>query len=603
MRGGFIGKYPDQRNKKFQQKYFRKENWQFIFPIIQKNRKDLFLAAFFTILYTIAFLFPPYLIQKIIDDYILSGHPSGMTPWIILFFLLYASSWYFAYQQRVWSQSSGHKTVFEIREALHKKLLELPISFHEKQKKGTLTSLLMNDVSALSSVITEGIIGLMSDVLTIIGITVIMYQMQPQLALLLLASVPIILLLMSFLGRHIREAFTNVREKMADLSAQVEENVSGIRAIQSLGIQEKSEAEFEQVSLGNFKAKLKAMMFLALLFPLMSLTTGVGNALLVWHGGLEVIAGSISIGIFAAFLAYIRKFYLPLKNFSDVYYTYLSALVSLNRIVDVMLLESHVKQPRDTPCFFQHRILFHRLCFYYDSKMVLKNLSMEIGKGERVGIVGDSGSGKSTLVRLLTKLDQPTSGYISFDECPIQEISDSIFRKMVAVIPQNIFLFADTIHKNILQGSPQASFEEVQQAAKKAQAHDMIMSLPLQYETVLGERGVGLSGGQRQLIAFSRALLKNPDILILDEATSSMDVLLENQLYQSMTNVFKNRTVLIIAHRLRTLQEMDKIFLLRDGSIADCGNHYQLLSRNNYYKNLVEAGFKETSQNETSDFP
>ncbi|SFH89612.1 ATP-binding cassette, subfamily B [Tindallia magadiensis] len=603
MRGGFIGKYPDQENKKFQQTYFRKENWQFIFPIIQKNQKDLFLASFFSILYTITFLFPPYLIQRIIDDYILDGHPLGMTPWIILFFFLYASSWYFAYQQRIWSQSAGQKTVFEIRERLHKKLLELPISFHEKQQKGSLTSLLMNDVSALSSVITEGIIGLMSDVLTIIGITIIMYQMQPQLTLILLATAPIILLLMSFLGRHIREAFTNVREKMADLNAQVEENVSGIRVIQSLGIQDKSEAAFEQVSLGNFKAKLNAMIFLALLFPLMSLTTGIGNALLVWYGGLEVIAGSISIGIFAAFLAYIRKFYLPLKNFSDLYYTYLSALVSLNRIVDVMLLKSNTEPLYSTPRPFQHRILLHRLSFNYDSKMVLKNLSLEIQKGERVGIVGDSGSGKSTLVRLLTKLDQPASGYISFDECPIQEISDSIFRKMVAVIPQNTFLFADTIHKNILQGDPQATVDEVQQAAKKAKAHDMIMSLPQQYETILGEKGVGLSGGQRQLIAFSRALLRNPDILILDEATSSMDVFLENQLYQSMADVFENRTVVVITHRLRTLQGMDKIVLLQDGTIADCGNHCQLLSRNNDYRNLVEAGFRETSQNSISGFP
>lgn len=598
MSGGFYSKYRDPKEKKFQRRYLSKANMGFFINILGKYKKELLLAAIFTLLYTLSILIPPYLTQRIIDDYIMAGNPAGMINLMVAFFSLYAASWYFAYQQRIWSQSAGQKAVFSIREALHQKLILLPLSFHEKQKKGSLSSLLMNDVSSLSSAITEGIVGLMSDVLTLAGITLIMYRMQPQLTLLLLATIPIILLAMFLLGRRIREAFTNVREKMADLNAHVEENLSGIRVIQSLGIQKKSETEFRQVSEGNFQAKLRAMFFLALLFPVMSLTSGLGNAILLWYGGLQVQTGAITLGVFVAFLAYIRKFYMPLRNLSDLYNTYLSALASLNRIVEVMSVKNPLHAPESnryprnlTPLdIFSQRILFDGLYFSYESEWVLKNLNLEIEKGERIGIVGETGSGKSSLIRLLTRLYDPTRGQILLDNHRLSDIPFSILRDLIAVVPQNTFLYSDTIANNIRQGNPMADFSEVQEAAKKVKAHDMIMSLPGQYNTILGEGGIGLSGGQRQLIAFSRALLKDPEILILDEATSSMDIVLEDRLEKSMDEILKGRTTLVISHRLRTLENLDRICILDKGFINACGTHRELLHNHSYYQRLVKAG-------------
>jgi len=597
MRGGFFSKYNETDENKFHPGYLRKQNIDFFFNAVGKYRKELVLAALFTLLHTFTVLLPPYLTQRVVDDYILPGTPEGMIPLMSAFFILYAASWYFAYQQRIWSQAAGQKAVFSIRDTLHWKIVSLPMRFHEHHKKGSLSSLLMNDVSTLSKAITEGMIGLMSDLLILFGITLIMYRMQPQLTMLLLATIPLILLTMALLGRRIREAFTEVREKMADLNAQVEENFSGIRVIQSLGVQEKSEEEFDQISQGSLQANVKAMILLALFFPVMSLTTGIGNAILLWYGGIQVQTDGITLGVFVAFLAYIRKFYMPLRNLSDLYNTYLSALASLHRIVDVMAINNELSADCDDQSkselidsdIFKHRIVFNNLYFSYDSEPVLKNLHLEVKKGERIGIVGETGSGKSSLIRLLTRLDDPVQGDILLDDHKLSDIPFSILRNKIAVVPQSTFLFSDTIANNIRQGRPEASLSEVQQAAQKAKAHDMIMSLPKQYDTFLGEGGVGLSGGQRQLISFARALLKDPEILILDEATSSMDIFLEDQLHQSMEEIIGKRTSIIISHRIRTVQNLDRICILRNGVIEVCGSHTDLLRCHDYYRTLVQS--------------
>lgn len=603
MRGSFFNKSTHRNEHKFHIRYLRKENIHFFFSAVSKYRKELLLAALFTFLHSFTVLIPPYLTQRVVDDYILPGNPEGMIFLMSVFFTLYGASWYFAYQQRIWSQAAGQRAVFTIRNELHKKIVSLPLRFHEYHKKGTLSSLLMNDVSSISKAITEGIIGLMSDLLILLGITLMMYRMQPQLTMLLLATLPLILITMALLGRRIREAFTEVREKTADLNAQVEENFSGIRVIQSLGIQEKSEEYFDQISQKSVHANVKAMVLLALFFPIMSLTTGFGNAILLWYGGIQVQTSGITLGIFVAFLAYIRKFYMPMRNLSDLYNIYLSAFASLHRIVDVMSIESEEARllklnPESVQLnsnLFQFQITFKHLYFSYDTEPVLKGLHLDIKKGERIGIVGESGTGKSSLIRLLTALDNPLQGEILLDDQRISTIPLSFLRKKIAVVPQTTFLFSDTIANNIRQGNPKASLCQVQQASKKAKAHDMIMRLPNQYETILGEGGVGLSGGQRQLISFARALLKEPEVLILDEATSSMDIFLEDLLLQSIDDIIGSKTAIIISHRIRTIQNLDRICILRNGQIEACGTHAELLNHHDYYKTLVTAGQNKVS--------
>lgn len=602
MRGGFYSKFSREHEGSYHASLFSRKNFIFYLSLISAQRRLLTAALIMTLFQTAASLSPPLLARRVIDDFLLPGNPAGMLPWIGAYFALYVVSWYFSYQLRLLSQTAGQRAIYDVREQLFSKLISLPLSYHEKQKKGALTSLMMNDVSALSSAVTDGVIGLISDLITLGAMIWIMYRLNPGLTLLLMATLPIVLLAMALLGRRIRHAFREVREKMAELNTQVEENFSGIRVVQSLGVQQRQEQDFFQVSEGNLQAGLKAMVLLALVFPLTSLTTGAGSALLLWYGGRQVMLQSITLGVFVAFLAYLRKFYQPLRNLSDLYNTYLSALASMDRIMDVLdepnpLVVTTpylgVKEP------VRGEITFDKVSFSYDaadesSDPVLDNLTLKILPGEHVGIAGATGAGKTTLASLLMRLMDPIEGQVLLDGIPIYRISREQLHRLIAVVPQQVFLFSGTVLENIRFGKPGASDEEVIQASKKAMAHDMIMGLSKGYETVIGEEGAGLSGGQRQLIAFSRALVKDAPILVLDEATASMDVNLEAQVQTSLEKMMEGRTVLIIAHRLSTLKKLDRICLLSQGRLTACGSHEELLSQSAYYRQLLESGSAPT---------
>jgi ATP-binding cassette, subfamily B, multidrug efflux pump len=597
MGGGFLSKYSREQQADYRTSLLSAKNLRFYVSLMMPYRRIILAALLMALLHTLTLLMPPLLSQRIIDHHILTGDVTGMMPWLVLFFALYGASWFFAYHQRMLSQTAGQRAIFDIRERLFSKLLVLPMAFHDNQQKGALTSLMMNDVSALSSAVTDGIIGLISDLATLIGIVWIMSRLHTGLTLLLLATLPFVLLAMKLLGTHIRSAFREVREKMAELNTQVEENFAGIRVVQSMGVQQQQEQDFLQVSELNLQAGLKAMILLALIFPLSSLTTGAGNALLLWYGGLQVLQGTMTLGIFAAFLAYLRKFYQPLRNFNDLYHTYLSALASLDRIISILdepdLLEANRLQP-SMPHAFQGEILFDHVSFhYYDKpesdKLVLNNLTLHLKPGEHVGILGETGAGKSTLAALMVRLREPVEGNILFDGIPISKFQPSQLHQWIAVVPQHIFLFSGSVADNIRFGKPDATEAEIIAAAQKAKAHEMIMSLPQQYDTILGEEGSGLSGGQRQLIAFARALIKDAPVLLLDEATSSMDVMLESRVQQSMDALMHGRTALIIAHRLSTLKKLDRICILENGRLAACGSHETLLRSSHYYRQLLES--------------
>lgn len=344
------------------------------------------------------------------------------------------------------------------------------------------------------------------------------------------------------------------------------------------------------------------MVLLALVFPLTSLTTGTGSALLLWYGGQQVINQTITLGIFAAFLSYLRKFYQPLRNLSDVYNTYLSALASMDRIMTVLEEPNPMKNPGpalEVKEPIQGEILLSNVHFSYaaeadDAEQVLNQLNLHIKPGEHVGLAGTTGAGKSTLFSLLLHIMEPDKGQVLLDGIPVSSISHDQLHRSIAVVPQQVFLFSGTVRDNIRYGKPDARDQEVEEAAKKAKAHDMIMSLQDGYDTVVGEEGAGLSGGQRQLIAFARALIKDAPILVLDEATASMDVKLEADIQASLEATLTGKTALVIAHRLSTLRNLDRICILANGRIEDSGTHQSLLETNAYYRQLLEIGSTDT---------
>lgn len=602
MRGGFYSKFSREHEGAFQASLFSKKNFTFYLQLIVSQKKVLMVALAATLLQALFSLSPPLVIQRVIDHHLMQGDFPGAIPWVLLFWGLYLALWFFSYHQRLLTQTAGQRAIFRVREKLFSTLLSLPAAYHKKQQKGALTSLLMNDVSALSAAVTDGIVGVISDLVTLGAMALIMYQLHPGLTLLLMATMPIVLLAMALLGRHIRNAFREVREKMAQLNTQVEENFAGIRVVQSLGVQQQQEQDFFNVSEGSLQAGLKAMVLMALVFPLTSLTTGAGTALLLWYGGQQVMQQTITLGIFAAFLSYLRKFYQPLRNLSDVYNTYLSALASMDRIQEV-LEEPNPLQETAPTCQLEEPVrgdlLFDQVTFSYDDDKdsgakVLDQLNLHIIPGEHVGLAGTTGAGKTTLFSLLLRMMDPDRGDVLLDGVSVSKISHEQLHRSMAVVPQQVFLFSGTVRDNIRYGKPNASDDEVEEAAKNAKAHDMIMSLEKEYDTVVGEEGAGLSGGQRQLIAFARALIKNAPILVLDEATASMDVRLEADIQASLEALLKGKTALIIAHRLSTLRNLDRICVLASGHIEDCGSHQELMKSNTYYRQLLERGSTAT---------
>jgi len=387
-----------------------------------------------------------------------------------------------------------------------------------------------------------------------------------------------------------RSAYSDVRHKLAELNADVEENLSGIRLIQALNREAKNEGDFKNLSWKNFKANLAAASYFALLFPLMELAKVLGEAIVLAAGGAAVISGRLSLGIIIAFMAYVRRFFAPLADLSQVYNTYQSAGAALDRINSYLAVDDKLKEASpgiDLGDDFQADIIFKDISFAYDKQKVIDNLNLEIKAGEIFALVGETGAGKSTIAKLLARLYDADNGELLLSGINIKEISRKSLREKIAVVPQDVFLFDTTILENIRYAAPNAAQADVEEICKKINAHHFIQKMPKNYQTEVGENGVKLSGGQKQLLSFARAMLVDPEILILDEATSSVDLYTEKIIQQAMDELLADRTVLMIAHRFATLKKAKRIAVLKAGRLLAVGEHEDLLIENKYYNELV----------------
>jgi ABC-type multidrug transport system fused ATPase/permease subunit len=385
-----------------------------------------------------------------------------------------------------------------------------------------------------------------------------------------------------------RYAYRDVREKLAELNADVEENLSGIRLIQAVNRESTNNKNFKRISWENFKANLKAVSYFALLFPAMNLSKVLGEALILIFGGLSVIKGSLTLGVFLAFMEYVRRFFSPLADLSQVYNTYQSAAAGLDRINEYLKIKPSVKEPEKPKSkkIVEGKIEFKNVEFAYEERKVINNISLSIKSNESFAIVGSTGAGKTTFVNLLTRLYDVNSGSIKIDDIDLRDFSFKDLRKIIAVVPQNVFLFDTTIRENIRYGNPLATDEEVEETAKKVKAHEFIKNLPLSYEEKVGEGGSRLSGGQKQLISFARALISSPKILILDEATSSVDAYTELLIQEALDILLKGRTSVMIAHRFTTLKKVNRIAVMNNGIIESLGTHDELIKTSKIYREL-----------------
>ncbi|MFW6305903.1 MAG: ABC transporter ATP-binding protein, partial [Bacillota bacterium] len=463
-----------------------------------------------------------------------------------------------------------------------------------------IMSRLTHDVNALSDLVSSGFVHFFNDLLTLLGIMVIMLYLDVKLALISFIMIPFIFFAILILGKRMRNAYRDVREKLAELNADVEENISGIRLVQALNREAINNGKFTRLSWENLKANLKAVSYFALLFPTMNLSRVMGEALVLIFGGWGVINGIISLGVLLAFMGYIRRFFAPLADLSQVYNTYQAAAAALDRIYEYLSIEPEIGEDKAQVVLqnkleshnlldnkkIKGEIVFEKVSFAYEKEDILREFSLHINAGEVLALVGPTGAGKTTLVNLLTRLYDIRQGSISIDGIEISKITKKTLRKLIAVVPQDVFLFDTSIKENIRYGNLSAKDEDVIKAAQQVKAHDFISGLPDGYNTQVGESGIRLSGGQKQLISFTRALLANPKILILDEATSSVDAYTEVLIQQALDQLLKGRTGIMIAHRFTTLKKADRIAVLERGRISGLGTHQELMENNQLYRDL-----------------
>ncbi len=551
----------------------------------------LVLATISMLVVTAATLAAPYLTKMAIDNYILQGDLSGLTSISLIILGVFGLQWFSSYWQTYLSRLAGERIVGDVRIDLYSHVQKMPIDFFKRNQTGDIMSRITHDVNALSELVTNGFVHILNDFLTVFGIVAIMLLLNWELALITFISIPLIVIVMRVLGEKMRNAYREVRERLADLNADVEESISGIRVVQALNREAVNTGEFGRLSRQNLRANLRAVSVVALFSPTRSLSRVLGEGLVLWYWSLAVIGGAITLGVVVAFMQYVRRFFAPLADLSQVYNTLQSAGASLDRITEYLELETPIteaKEPRRPEGGFRGEISLQHVTFAYEETPVIEDLNLEISAGERFALVGQTGAGKTTIVNLLARLYDVDDGRITLDGIDLREIASRDLRRTVGVVPQDVFLFDTSIAENIRYGKPEATDEEIREIARQVHAHDFISRLPEQYDTQVGEGGLKLSGGQRQLVSFARAMLSDPTVLILDEATSSVDAHTEMLIKDALEILLEDRTSLIIAHRFSTLRRANRIGVLESGRLTAVGTHEELVAKSSIYRDLLQ---------------
>jgi ATP-binding cassette subfamily B multidrug efflux pump len=554
-----------------------------------KGRLALALVAALTVTGTT--LAMPYLTKVAVDTTIAQGDLGGLALISLLYLALNGIYWLAIYWQGYLSTWVGQHVVHAIRHDLYAHVLRQPVAFHGRERVGQISSRLTHDVNTLAEVASSGALNLVTDLLTLVGIVGIMALLDVRLALITLLSMPVVMLSMGYLGKQMRRAYQNVQQALAEVNAGVEQGVAGMRVVQSLSRESFTVEQFESLSLRNMRANLRVGLLFAAVFPTMTVTNMLGVALVLGYGGALAVDGAVTVGVLLAFLGYVYRFFGPLRELSLVYNTFQAGAASLDRIADYLARRPGVAepaQPQRPDGGFRGRIAFEQVTFGYGDEPVLHDVDLALKAGETIALVGPTGAGKSTIASLLARLYDVDEGAVRIDGVDVRRIASADLRRLVTLVPQDVFLFADTIRENIRYGKPDASDQEVEAAARRAQAHNFVVGLRRGYDSQVGERGVTLSGGQRQLVAFARALLADPRILVLDEATANVDAYTEARIQEAMDEIRRDRTTVIIAHRFSTLGKADRIVVVDDGRIVGQGMHESLIESNPTYRRLYE---------------
>jgi len=484
----------------------------------------------------------------------------------------------------------GQDVIRRMRNRLYDHIQCLPLAFFQRERTGDLMSRITNDVAIVSSMFTSAVTGSVRDGFTVIGLIAVTFFLIPKLAIYTFVVFPVALYPLIYFGRRIRRVRRGVQESWADLNAFLHETITGTKIVKAFGMEEHEKDRFRGKSHKIFRLEMKENKIREMSSPLMELLGGFGIGFIIWYGGRQVIAGTYTFGAFMSFLTAVGLMYQPLKKISRLNNAIQRGLAATDRIYDILKRRSNILEPAvpvDIPAE-SHRIAFENVSFKYDRDLVLKNVAFEVLPGEVIALVGMSGGGKTSLVNLIPRFYDPSEGRVLIDGVDIRQISIPRLRSRIAIVTQEPILFNDTVRNNIAYGNPEASDRQIADAAKAAYADGFIERFPDGFDTSVGELGSRLSGGQKQRICIARALLKDAPILILDEATSSLDSESEVLVQKALGNLMRGRTTFVIAHRLSTIGNADRIVVLVDGRIVEEGRHEQLLSLGQEYYKLYQ---------------
>ena len=555
----------------------------------------LILAVLCTCLAAGCNLYLPWIIKDVVDKVLVQKDVRMLYLIAASIVVVFIIRGLFFYGQSYLMSWVGQRVVIDIRGAIFRKLQRLSMSFYDKNKTGTIMSYVTNDVAALQVAMVDKAVELVTEGLVLVGSIAAMLWLDWKLTLFTFCTFPIVLWFMDFFGKKIRRNGGRIQECTADLTSVLQEVVSSARVVKSFVREDYEIKRFDAQNMTNFYANMKNIKLNALLTPTVELVAAIGVTVVMWYGGMSVINGAITAGSLVAFLVYAVNIANPIKRLTKVVASIQQALAAGERVFGILDLEENIKELPSAKLLppVQGYVEFKHVDFAYNKdEQVIEDLSFKVNRGQIVAIVGPSGAGKSTIASLLPRFYDVTNGSIVIDGMDIRDVTLNSLREQVGIVPQETLLFNGSVYDNILYGRLDATKEEVEAAAKAANAHDFIMGLPEGYDTMLGDRGVNISGGQRQRISIARAILKNPQILILDEATSALDTESERIVQEALDRLMVGRTSFVIAHRLSTIKNADRILVMEKGRLVEDGSHEELMAQEGLYAHLYRIQYR-----------